>query len=251
MSIWGKIIGGTTGFALGGPIGALIGALAGHAVDRMNEPTAAPGSETEPGLRGTQSRQIAFTIAVITLGAKIAKADGVVKRVEVDAFKQVFHVPPHELNNVSRVFNRARREAAGFEPYAEQVAKMFAGEPAVLEELLSALFHIAKADGTYHPKERAFLHDVARIFGFTEKDFARIEAEQMGPDKADPYTILGVTPEDSDAAVKTAYRKFIRENHPDKLIAQGLPQEFIDLANERMAKVNAAYERIRKDRGRK
>src|SRR5690554_2738674 len=145
MSVWGKILGGAAGFALGGPIGALVGALAGHAVDRMNGGVAVAEAD------GT--KQIAFTIGVIALGAKLAKADGHVNRKEVDAFKQVFHIPANEMKNVGRVFDQARRDARGFEPYARQLASMFADNRAVLEELLDGLFHIARADGRIAEEE--------------------------------------------------------------------------------------------------
>ena len=245
MSIWGKVLGGAAGFAFGGPLGALLGALAGHAVDRIS-------AGRQAGIGGpadSETRQIAFTVAVITLGAKMAKADGVVSRAEIDAFKEVFRVPPHELKNVARVFDKAKDDPTGFEPYAKQMGKLFAHEPAVLEELLNALFHIARADGVYHPAEREFLRKCAELFGFDAAHFERLEAEQMGADRADPYSILGVARDASDANIKSTYRTFIRENHPDKLVAQGLPQEFIDLTNERMATINAAYDRIRKERG--
>ena len=145
MSIWGKIIGGVAGFALGGPLGALLGAIAGHAADRRIE-QAEPAEDQQSLDDRSGSRQIAFTIAVIVLGAKMAKADGVVSRAEVAAFKEVFQVPPHELKNVARLFDQAKEEPAGFEPYAKQIARMFRRDHPVLEELLDGLFHIAKAD---------------------------------------------------------------------------------------------------------
>ncbi len=239
MSIWGKILGGAAGFALGGPIGALLGGFAGHAVDTMRR-TAEPDA----------TKQIAFTIAVIALGAKMAKADGVVTRDEIAAFREVFHVPPHEMKSVSRVFDMARREAGGYEPYAHQVARMFKGNPAVLEDLLDGLFHIAKADNVFHPAEQEYLERVARIFGFSEAEFARIREAHVGPDTADPYTILGVPHDASDQDVKTAYHKLVREHHPDVLVAQGLPEEFVELANDKLAAINDAYERVTKARGR-
>jgi DnaJ like chaperone protein len=243
MSIWGKILGGAAGFALGGPLGALIGVIAGHAVDRYRT------SQEQYGDADTATKRIAFTIAVIVLGAKMAKADGVVTRDEIRAFREVFRVPEEELKNVGRVFNQARKDARGFEPYAEQVGRMFRNHPRVLEELLNALFHIARADGVYHPQEKEYLRRVADIFGFDEATFARIEAEQMGPQKGDPYVILGVGRQASDDELKSAYRKLVRENHPDTLVAQGMPQEFIDLANEKLAAINGAWDRIEKERG--
>jgi DnaJ like chaperone protein len=245
MSIWGKIIGGATGFALGGPLGALFGALFGHAVDRHVETEGAPAALEDR----SATKQIAFTIAVIALGAKMAKADGQVSRSEVAAFKQVFQVPANETANVARVFDLAKQDARGFEPYAQQVARMFKPGHPVLEELLDGLFHIARADGRIHDAELAYLAEVARIFGFSEGDFARIREANLGPDKADPYTILGVTREMSNDEIRAAWRKLVRDNHPDRLIAQGLPEEFVTLANEKLATINAAYDKVAKERG--
>ena len=241
MAIWGKIIGGTAGFALGGPLGALVGALAGHAVDRMGAGTG------EDAQRAT--KETAFTIAVIALSAKMAKADGTVTRDEIDVFKQLFRVPPDEIKNVGRVFDLAKRDSRGFQPYARQIGKMFADNPSVLEELLDSLFHIAKADKVVHPDELEFLKEVARIFGFDDATFARIREAHMGRDAADPYTILGVRHDAEDDEVRDAYRRLIRENHPDTLIAQGMPEDFVQIATDKMAAINAAYDRIREQRG--
>ena len=241
MSIWGKIIGAAGGFAMGGPIGALIGGFAGHAIDKMRGGEAGEGGED-----GT--RQIAFTIGVIALGAKMAKADGHVTRDEVDAFQEVFQVPPEDVKHVARVFDQAKKGVAGFEAYAQQLAGLFSENPAVLEDLLDGLFHIAKADNVYHPAEDQFLREVARIFGFSEHEFARIKEAHVGAEKSDPYVILGVSRETTDAELKSHYRKLIREHHPDTLIAQGMPQEFIDVANEKLAAINDAHDRIRRER---
>jgi DnaJ like chaperone protein len=246
MSVWGKIIGGTAGFfALGGPLGALIGALAGHAVDLQLEPETGPA--TPDDRRAT--REIAFTIAVIALGAKMAKADGTVTRAEIAAFKQVFKIPPEELKNVARVFDQAKRDVAGFDAYARQLASMFEERHPVLEELIDGLFHIARADGGVHEAEISFIRDVAMIFGFSDADFARLRESNVGPDLADPYTILGVRREQSDEEIRASWRRLMRENHPDKLVAQGLPAEFVALATEKVATLNAAYDRIAKERG--
>lgn len=241
MSVWGKILGGAAGFAIGGPIGAILGGVAGHAVDKMRESAReAPDDDA--------TRRVAFTIGVIVLGAKMAKADGVVTKDEIGAFKEVFHIPPEEMQNVGRLFNQARRDADGFEPYAKQIGRMFQHNPTVLEELIGGLFHIARADGKVTQEELAYIQRVAEIFGFDSANWDRIRAANVGPDQADPYTILGVTRDQSDADIKAAHRKLVLENHPDRLMADGLPQEFIDLANEKLATINAAYDRIRKER---
>ena len=238
MSIWGKILGGAAGFALGGPLGALIGAAAGHAVDSLRRPR-----ETD------QTRSIAFTIAIIALGAKLAKVDGVVTRDEVEAFKRVFKIPPNEVRNVGRIFDQARKDHRGYEAYASQVAGMFRNNPAVLEELLYCLAFVARADGHVHPNEHEFLANVAGIFGLDQTAFERITALRPDARDADPWGVLGVTREMSDDALKSAYRKLVRENHPDALTAQGMPEEFVQLANERLAGINDAWDRVAKERG--
>ncbi len=237
MSIWGKIGGAAAGLAFGGPIGALVGAVAGHfMVDRNSQP--------EKGDR----KRIAFTIGVIALGAKMAKADGVVTSDEITAFREVFHVPAADMKNVARVFNLAKQDVRGYEAYAIQLKDLFKEDPVVLEDVLDGLFHIAKADGVVHEAEADYLESVAMFFGFSETDYGRIRARHV-VDEADPYLILGVEREMSDDAIKAHYRKLVAENHPDRLIARGVPEEFIAIATEKIAAINAAYDQIEKERG--
>ena len=117
MSIWGKVIGGFAGFAMGGPLGLIMGTVAGHAYDKMKAGDAGR-------IDDNVNRQVAFTTTVIVLSAKMAKADGRVTRAEVDAFKELFHIPPDEMKNVGRLFNEAKKDAQDFEPYAEQISIM-------------------------------------------------------------------------------------------------------------------------------
>jgi DnaJ like chaperone protein len=239
MSVWGKFIGGAAGFALGGPLGAILGAVAGHAVDRMRSQRAT----------AAEARPVAFTVAVVVLAAKLAKADGVVTRDEIAAFKRLFRVPPDEVESVARLFDEARRDATGYRPYARQIAVMFEDSPRVLEELLDALFEIAKADRVVHAAELAYLRGVADAFGFDAAAFERIRAGHVDAAEADPHDVLGLSPAATDAEVKAAYRRLVREHHPDLLIAQGMPQEFIDVANDKLAAINQAYDTIRRRRG--
>ncbi len=243
MSIWGKVVGGMGGFALGGPIGALLGALGGHMVDRHLRQLQ-PDETASPGVRS-----VAFTIAVVALGAKMAKADGLVSQVEIDTFKRLFRIPEAEMKNVARVFDQARQDAGGFEPYARQVAGLFRGEPQILQELLWCLTEIARADGRVHLAELQYLRDVAAIFGFDAAAFARITGLDPHGQQMDDYALLGVSPQADNAAIKAAHRKMVLEHHPDKLVAKGMPPEFVETANRKLAEINAAYDRIRKERG--
>jgi DnaJ like chaperone protein len=192
-------------------------------------------------------KSIAFTIGMIALGAKMAKADGVVTEDEIAAFKQVFHVPDHELAAVARVFNLAKQDVAGFETYATQIARLFESRSAVLEDVLDGLFHIAKADHAFHPGEHGFLRQVADKFGFAAADFARIRARHVSV-ADDPYLILGLERGATTIEIKTRYRQLVRENHPDKHIAAGVPEEMIEIATARLQKINEAYEAIIKEK---
>jgi DnaJ like chaperone protein len=233
MSIWGKIGGAAAGMLVAGPVGAALGALAGHfLIDR--------GEDSDPG--------VVFTIAVIALSAKMAKADGVVTDDEVEAFDRIFRVPPDERASVRRFFNLARQDTAGYEAYATQVARIFAGKPAVLEDIMDGLFEIAAADGVLHPGESVFLERVAEIFGFAPGEFRRIRASHFPPDAADPYVVLGVAFDASDDEIKRTYYRLVRENHPDSLIARGVPPEFVKLASDKLAAINGAYEKIQAER---
>ena len=158
-------------------------------------------------------------------------------------------MPPEEEANVRRIFNLARQDVAGFEHYAGQIARLFMGNPAMLEDILDGLFEIAKADGVLHPGEATFLERVAEIFGFAPNEFRRIRASHFAPELTDPYVILGLSYAADEEELKQTYRRLVRENHPDSLMARGVPAEFIKLANDKLAAINNAYEKIRAERG--
>lgn len=236
MSIWGKLAGAAAGMAVGGPLGAVLGGVAGHLViDREND-------ASEP------DKQVAFTIGVIALGAKMAKVDGTVTKDEVHAFKQVFRVPESETRNVARIFDLAKQDVAGFESYAKQLARLFKDDPDMLHNILEGLFHIAEADKTLHPSERDYLATVARHFGIGDAEFRSILARHVVSERRSPYDILGADPRMSEDDLHRHYRKLMAENHPDKLVSRGLPQEMIDIATRKIAALNEAYDEIRKER---
>ncbi|HEX5320516.1 MAG TPA: TerB family tellurite resistance protein [Stellaceae bacterium] len=245
MSVVSRIFHGAREWSHGGPIGALLERVAAHL---PHLPHLHP--ETRPA--DDPRRRVAFTIAVIALGAKMARADGEVTRDEVAAFGEVFQVPPGEEEHVRLVFDLARRGTHGFESYARQVGRLFAGNRAVLEDLLGGLFHIALADGEVRAAEDQYLREVARHFGFSPAEYARIRALYPGAPETgddDPHHILGLTRGASPDEIRVAYRRLVRENHPDLLMAQGLPPECVALANSRVARINAAHDRLVKAAG--
>ncbi|WP_209425358.1 TerB family tellurite resistance protein [Pararhodobacter sp. SW119] len=195
-------------------------------------------------LRAPPERSVAFTIGVIALGAKLAKADGTVTRGEVAMFRAIFTIPPSEEANAARVFNLARQDVAGFDAYARKIAAMFpAGDP-VLRDLLEGLFHVAIADGDFHPAEEEFLHEVARIFGLTDACFRALKARVVPGTDPDPMAVLELPPTASLDDARSAFRRMVRESHPDALRARGLPEEAVRVAESRLKALNSAWEAV-------
>ena len=239
MSIWGKIIGGATGFAFGGPIGALLGGVAGHAIDKIKTKKKLPEE--------TALKQIGFTIGVIVLSAKMAKADGKVTRDEIRAFKEKINVPDNEIKNVAKLWDQAKRTTDGFEIYAKQIADLLEKNSSVLEELLKLLIIIAIADGKITIPEIKYLKKVGNIFGFSKEDFERIYSSKSGV-SADPYRILGVSSDDSFDEIKQKWKQLAINHHPDRLISQGIPEDLIHKSTSRLKEINNAWDTIQNKR---
>ncbi len=188
------------------------------------------------------------TAALIALGAKMAKSDGQVTSDEVEAFKRVFQATPENDREIGRFFDLARQTTLGYKKYAQIIARKYRAQPAALEDVMDGLFHIALADGVVTDDEMEFLKSTAEIFGFSKRVFERIRIAHMGRAADDPYLILGVDEDISDTDLKKAYRRMAAANHPDRLMARGLPRELIGLANHKMAMVNKAYAEIKTQR---
>jgi DnaJ like chaperone protein len=195
-------------------------------------------------------RQVAFSVAVIALSAKMAKADGIVTEHEIDAFREIFQVPEGEARNVARLYNLAKQDVAGYEAYAEKLSGLCSSGNAncpVLENVLDGLFHIAKADGAIHEKEVGFLASIAAIFRISDEHFERIIERHVHVEGRDPYLVLGVSRNDDFPTIRKHYYRLVQEHHPDRLIARGVPASFHVIANDRMARYNAAYAAIERE----
>lgn len=268
LNIAAMLLGGVAGLVLGGPIYGVAGAVAGHLVDRYRasekrqkrrkrgQSQTTPKSATEKPIFDdpTETRRIAFATAIIVLSAKLAKADGVVSREEINAFKRQFRISDHDVGGVARIYDQAKKSAEGFEPYARQLAALFGRDPTLLEDLLIGLFEIAKADGDLKAGKVEVLREIAKIFGFDTAKFEQLRAAVAAEKEPEnsfgrPYQVLGLTRGASEAEIKGAYRRLVRELHPDQLIAKGVPAEYISRANNRLAAVNSAYDQIAKQRG--
>ena len=231
MNVW-QIIGQLAEQGAGS-IGAFLGWAGGFVLSIGDSPT---------------RRRAAFSMALIALAAKMAKADGVVTADEEAAFHRLFDVPPEEQKNVRWLFDLAKRDVAGFDAYAAQIARLYSDDCAVLEDVLDGLFMIAKADGAVHEAELAYLEDVADILGLRKTAFERVAARHVVPDEGDPYLVLESDRSWPLSEIRTQYRRLVIDNHPDKLIGHGMPEEFVAIANDRLAAINAAWARVKRER---
>ena len=236
MSIWRRLAAATTDLSMGSQIGALLaGGGGGYPAERQKMPD-------------LPDNEVPFTVGVIMLGAKMAKADGSVTSDEVVAFKEAFKVSPAEMKHAAPIFNLAKRDASDYGACAEQLVAAFNGDRNLLEDVLDGLFQIAKADDEVHPQEAEFLGEVATVFGFSDGEFKIIKARHLAPTKRNPYEVLGVDPSISDAELERRYRALMADNQPDKLVGRGVPKEFIAIATEKGAALGEAYEAIVRER---
>ena len=214
------------------------------AAGRLFSPPSIYSTDGEPGrIEGSR-----VSAALVALGAKMAKADGQVRSEDIAAFNRVFKFGAGDAEAIAKLFNLASQTTLGADYYARQIGRRFRARPAALEDVLDGLFHIALADGVVTEEEASFLEQVSERFGFSEREYRRIRASHLGPDESDPYLILGVDPDVDDEGLKRAYRRMAAMNHPDRLIARGLPPQLQTLANHKMAIINAAYRRAREER---
>jgi DnaJ like chaperone protein len=259
MGYWGKIIGGTAGFFVAGPPGALIGAALGHAADvgsthSMKLPFSQPAAFNPIRVSSLLGRKDeVFAIAVTVLAAKLARVDGPVKRAEIDAFKRSFRIPPESARGIGRIFDQARDTTDSFETYAAQLGETFADNRGTLEEVLRALFVIARADGPVNPKEQEFLRRVHRRLTLDDVSWDRAiggQSRAVPPAEGeDPYRELGIARSATGDELRAAWKKLMRENHPDSLASRGVPEDFIKRASDRVARINAAWDQIKRERG--
>ena len=236
MSFWERIVGPDTVVRIDQVFGRLSGLFA-----RQDVGGDADQSQTH--------YQVAFTIAVVALGAKMAKADGLVTPDEVAAFKQVFTVAASDMVHVGRVFALARADTAGFEAYAQQLARLFTNNKQLLGDVLDGLFHVASADGVLHPAEDQYLGEIARLFGFSLSEYLYVRSHFVNASDIDPLHVLGLTPQTDTDTLKATYRRLVAENHPDRYIARGMPAEAVEIANRKLAAINEAYATIARERG--
>ena len=237
MSIWGSLIGGMIGLSLGGPFGMLLGSLIGGKISRTRSRTRI-GSFAQP--------QQIFALSLIVLSAKLSKADGQVSREELVAVKDKLKIPENEIDQVGKIFNKAKEESEGYEPYARQIAQIYKGNLNVLEEVINILFYIAEADGNISEEESGMIEHIGQIFGLDKSQINSIKESRKSSDKLNPYIVLESNPNDDLQIIRKKYLKLSKEHHPDLLLNKGVPKEVIEESKKKMRAINSAWDQIQK-----
>ena len=252
MGLLGAIIGGSIGFMFGGPLGAIFGGAIGSNFEGSNGRGRLPhpGSRPSSPLRTQQ----AFLVAVISLAAKVAKADGRVTPAEVASFncflQQNLRMSGPERQMAARIFNEARDSAIPAEEFARQIRGIMGHQTSQLRDLVSLLLSIGMADGKLTRPEEDLIRSIARELGLSERDFQ--EAKAMFQPKAsldDAFAVLGLTSATEKSEIKKAYRRLAKEYHPDIVASKGMGEDFQEFAAQKMRAVNGAYDRIKEARG--
>ncbi len=238
MSIWGSLIGGMIGFSFGGPFGMLLGSLIGGKISRARSRSSGFGSFAQP--------QQIFALSLIVLSAKLSKADGQVSKEELIAVRDKLKIPDNEIEQVGKIFNKAKEESTGYEPYAQQISQIYKSNPNVLEEVINILFYIAEADGNISQSEMNMIQHIAEIFGLNNTQFNSIKESRKSSDKLNPYIVLGCNPDDNLQNIRKKYLKLSKEHHPDLLISKGVPEEVIEESKKKMRSINSAWDQIQK-----
>ena len=238
MSIWGSLIGGMVGFSLGGPFGMLLGSLIGGKISRARS----GGSN----FRSFGQPQQIFALSLIVLSAKLSKVDGQVSKEELVAVRDKLKIPDNEIEQVGKIFNKAKEESTGYEPYAQQISQIYKSNPNVLEEVINILFYIAEADGNISQSELNMIQNIAEIFGLNDTQLNSIKESRKSSDKLNPYIVLGCNPDDNLQNIRKKYLKLSKEHHPDLLMSKGVPQEVIEESKKKMRSINSAWDQIQK-----
>ena len=238
MSIWGSLIGGIVGLSLGGPFGMLLGSIIGGKISRARSGARNFSAFAQP--------QQVFALSLIVLSAKLSKADGQVSKEELIAVRDKLKIPENEIEQVGKIFNKAKKESAGYEPYAQQIAQIYKNNLNVLEEVINILFYIAEADGNVSQSELNMMQNIAKIFGLNQAQFNSIKESRKSSGKLNPYIVLESNPEEDLQTIRKKYLQLSKEHHPDILISKGVPQEVIEESKKKMRAINSAWDQIQK-----
>ncbi len=249
MGLLGKVVGGTIGFAMAGPLGAIAGAAIGHAFD-----TGGQSYHTAERARLSQGEEVQFTffVAAFSMLAKLAKADGRVSKEEIDAIENFMvydlNLDPASRRLATNIFHAAIESQDNFNDFAAQFYSLFRTQYQMLDLMIDILLRVSVADGTLSQSEEKLILSAVRIFNFSDEKYKKLKSRYI-KDFEKYYAILECNRNDSNEHIKKQYRKLVSDYHPDKIASKGLPEEFTKFANDKFREIKEAYEVIKKERG--
>ncbi len=252
MGLMGGIFGGAVGLSLGGPVGAIIGAIVGHKLGERAHRISDATERSATGAQGIQEAQVVFFVTTFSMLAKMAKADGRVSEEEIELIQDFMQgqlgLSAEDRRYAIEIFRRAKDSPQSFDDFARQFAEVFSSQKGMREVMLDLLVRLAAADGTIHPAEERMLRRAAEIFGLGDAVLDQVLG-RWSEDISRHYAILGISPDASDEEIRSRYRRLVVQYHPDKIIAQGLPEEFVELAQRRFQEIQQAWEAVSHQRG--
>lgn len=262
MGWWGMLIGAALGYTLGGPLGALLGAALGYSLTSGRVRAGWVGGHTERA-------QAVFFDTTFSVMGHIAKADGRISEDDIRAARAIMmqmNLSAEQQHAAIELFNRGKQPDFPLDAMLIRFRDECGGHPALLRMFLQIQLHAAFADGVLQPAERVILNRICGVLGIPPIELRRYEEfiraqqafgggeapSQPRPDRlAAACQTLGVKPDAGNEEIKHAYRRLMKQYHPDRLVASGLPEEMLKLAQEKAKQINVAYETIKAARGMK
>jgi DnaJ like chaperone protein len=263
MGWYGKVIGAVLGAIIGrGLLGAIVGLIIGHQFDRRAQPSSRARVSTGP-----HDLQLRFFRATFQVMGHAAKADGRVTELEIDAARNAmrrFSLSERDTRQAIDFYTEGKRADFPLDGVLHEFKAAAAGRDDLCRLFVQIQLEAALQGGGLNPASRAVFARMCAVLGVSAIEFAALEAmlrmrgqPGAGPQRpatdrlSDAYQVLGVRPDSSDGDVTLAYRRLVSQSHPDKLVANGLPESMIEAAHERTRRVLEAYEIIRKHRAMK
>lgn len=264
--IWqGKAFGALVGVLAGGPVGALAGAFIGHLFDMNSDAKPSVANVADAGSVGVQE---AFFRATFQVMGHIAKADGRVSEDDIRAARAMMtelRLGEREVQSAIGLYNAGKAADFPLEQTLRDLHALCRERPDLRRMFLQIQLQAALWSGSIDPAARRVLArgcdalDVSAYELVQMEALLRMQRSSRQPPHVQPavdrltqaYEVLGVGHAATDAEVTKAYRRLMNQNHPDKLLAKGLPESMMKMAEEKTRQIRAAYERVRDARAMK
>jgi DnaJ like chaperone protein len=256
---FGKALGGIIGLIAAGPVGSVLGVLLGH---RLDEGGGALFGHSDRSKSAQQISQLFFEVAFEVMG-RVAKIDGRVSEDEVRVARAIMHgmqLSTEQVNDAIEHFTRGKSEGYPLGERLEALDRQIGSRAELARAFVQLQLQSAIGAGPIGREKRQLLWYVASALHVTRAELAQIESlvrahgqrngRRGGSESIeDAYRVLGVRADASNDDVKKAYRRLMNQHHPDKLVARGLPESLVGIAEQKTHEVRSAYEKVKAQRG--